>query len=1302
MRKNYFFPLLFLLFSFLGFSQYDATTDRAALIALYNSTNGDNWTNSWDITAATDTWSGVTLDANDRVTNLSLYNNNLVGSLPEEIGNLSELTGLRLDNNSINGTIPSSIGNLTLLTSIDFNRNQISGSIPASIGNLSNLQIIYMNSNQLEGPIPTEIGNLSSIRWIQMYANNLSGELPASMGNLSNLVNLTLYSNNFTGTIPVEFGNLSNLEDLWLGGQLEGPLPEFLGNLTKLNVLYLYGNSFTGTIPSTWANLVNLRLLDLRLNSLSGSIPNFITNFSSLQVLRIGNNDFTGSVPIGLWSLPNLREVRLNSLTSLDNWSFPTEFFNATNLETFYGMNTNLTGTLPNGFSTTSSLKLFQVYDNNLEGQVPSSLFLIPTIETIGLALNNFSGLLPSSISSSLKNVDIYNNNFIFEDIVPVHSNYMSSVDTFRYSNQSKIDNERTITLNEGDRFEISVEGTNLASNTYQWNKGSQPNYGSNLPNETNKTFVIENVTPNDQYLFRCYVDNPDAPELTILTQDITLIVNTADDDNDGVTNFNDDCPNTPEGETVDARGCSSSQADDDNDGVTNNLDQCPNTPLEVTVNTQGCTVTDPNKANFLQNFSFENWSGNPQQPDGWTIENENGFSKITESTDGQYALELDLNDEIATYTQTRLSTFQVTPIKLQTETAYTVSLDYKVQLGNTISAYLEILKDDGTYTIQYLSEFVGLNDDGNWHRYTYDFQTDTADEDYVVELVFRARTAPTNIIRIDNVQILGEPIPDADNDGVPDADDLCPNTPVTALAVDATGCEVVIDDSNILKNPSFEDWTSGGLNISEWGRLLTGPYAQTTDISDNLQFSIQLTTGGSGNICGVFQDGIILYKDITYQFAVDYKVVSGTFNKVEFNLSDGVFNTFESLTTTNIQSGWSTHTATYTPTENIDLTLYLEAYSDLIDGEILFDNTSLLAIKKGDTFLDSDNDGVTNDVDQCPGTPEGYFVDNTGCPLTQTDTDEDGDGVYDADDLCPNTPTGETVDANGCSESQLDGDNDGVNNNQDQCPNSSPGATVDANGCSTNQVPEPDIPFDAIQVKVTSTTCPDRANGEISISFDKDYLYTVRITATLLDNTFDNINSSSGLIRSDLPADTYTVCVTIPTYPNFERCYTVQIETPEEFNSGKAVVDYTKKTGRLVVSGSKNYEVSVNDKTFNYAFNNTGINELAFDLTDGTNTIITRTDKNCQGEYQETFVLNSVMVSPNPTTSDEVHILGLLNADDATINISDSSGALLKSFNVKIQNASINLPIADLPSGLFHISIKSKEQEVQTKMIKR
>ena len=121
---------------------------------------------------------------------------------------------------------------------------------------------------------------------------------------------------------------------------------------------------------------------------------------------------------------------------------------------------------------------------------------------------------------------------------------------------------------------------------------------------------------------------------------------------------------------------------------------------------------------------------------------------------------------------------------------------------------------------------------------------------------------------------------------------------------------------------------------------------------------------------------------------------------------------------------------------------------------------------------LDSDGDGVFDDVDQCTDTPNGETVDANGCSASQLDSD--GDGVFDDVDQCADTPNGETVDANGCSASQLDSDGDGVFDDVDQCGNTPEGDTVDNNGCSSTQ-----IDTDGDGVTDDLDTCSDTVSGE-------------------------------------------------------------------------------------------------------------------------------------------------------------------------------------------------------------------------------
>jgi surface protein len=101
--------------------------------------------------------------------------------------------------------------------------------------------------------------------------------------------------------------------------------------------------------------------------------------------------------------------------------------------------------------------------------------------------------------------------------------------------------------------------------------------------------------------------------------------------------------------------------------------------------------------------------------------------------------------------------------------------------------------------------------------------------------------------------------------------------------------------------------------------------------------------------------------------------------------------------------------------------------------------------------LLDTDGDGVTDDIDQCNSTLSGQTVDSNGCSDSQKDSDEDG--VTDDLDTCPETPSGEEINETGCSSSQIDTDGDGVMDDKDTCGDTRIGVPVDENGCMLNPI---------------------------------------------------------------------------------------------------------------------------------------------------------------------------------------------------------------------------------------------------------
>ena len=118
-----------------------AETDRVALVAFYNATDGPNWDDNenWLSDEPLGEWWGVTTDDNGRVDDLNLQQNGLSGEIPPELGSLTYLRWLRLDRNKLSGEIPPELGSLANLYELHLWGNQLSGEIPPELLSLANL-----------------------------------------------------------------------------------------------------------------------------------------------------------------------------------------------------------------------------------------------------------------------------------------------------------------------------------------------------------------------------------------------------------------------------------------------------------------------------------------------------------------------------------------------------------------------------------------------------------------------------------------------------------------------------------------------------------------------------------------------------------------------------------------------------------------------------------------------------------------------------------------------------------------------------------------------------------------------------------------------------------------------------------------------------------------------------------------------------------------------------------------------------------------------------------------------------------
>jgi len=357
-------------------------SDSLALVALYQSTNGINWGTNWPLTQPISTWHGITLNAEGCVTHINLNQNNLVGTIPAEIGNLSALIRLNMYSNKLSGSIPVEIGNLSELHQIWLFSNQLSGELPSEIGNLSNLTHLGIGGNQLTGTIPSSYGNLSNLSFLTVKNNNLSGCFD------DNLLNICAAGNDS----GINTGN--SFDTTWSafcttgdGGCTPPPPPPSTCRYLDSLVLVKIHQSTNGanwttqwnfaTPIHTWYGIALnangcVTEINLSNNNLTGTIPPEIGQLAALTRLNMHSNNLSGNTPSTIGNLSELLQIWLfkNQLSGM----LPPEIGNLSNL-THFGAGVNqLTGTIPGSYGNLSNLGFFTIPQNQLSGCFDANL----------------------------------------------------------------------------------------------------------------------------------------------------------------------------------------------------------------------------------------------------------------------------------------------------------------------------------------------------------------------------------------------------------------------------------------------------------------------------------------------------------------------------------------------------------------------------------------------------------------------------------------------------------------------------------------------------------------------------------------------------------------------------------------------------------------------------------------------------------------------------------------------------------------------------------------------------------------
>ncbi|KAF2300771.1 hypothetical protein GH714_015672 [Hevea brasiliensis] len=155
-----------------------------------------------------------------------IVNLETMGVIPESVGNLSkDLSKLYMGESANVGSCwksnrwkdSNSLGNLQKLNQVDLSGNKLVGRIPTTFGNFHNLLSMDLSTNKLNGTIPKEILSLQSLSLILNLSNNfLNGNLSEEIGLLDSVATIDLSNNHLSGNIPDSLKNCKSLEELYI------------------------------------------------------------------------------------------------------------------------------------------------------------------------------------------------------------------------------------------------------------------------------------------------------------------------------------------------------------------------------------------------------------------------------------------------------------------------------------------------------------------------------------------------------------------------------------------------------------------------------------------------------------------------------------------------------------------------------------------------------------------------------------------------------------------------------------------------------------------------------------------------------------------------------------------------------------------------------------------------------------------------------------------------------------------------------------------------------------------------------
>ncbi|KAH9659760.1 Receptor-like protein 13 [Citrus sinensis] len=347
---------------------------------------------------------------------LDVSYNQLTENISPGLCELVLLRELHIDNNDLRGSLPLCLANLTSLRVLDVSYNQLTENISSSpLVHLTSIEeLILSNNHFFQIPISLEpLFNLSKLKTFdgeicaeteshyisltpkfQLTSISLSGYIDE---NNTNLETLLLANNSLFGSFRMPIHSHQKLARLDVSKNFfQGHIPVEIGTyLPCLMDLNLSRNAFNSSIPSSFADMKMLKRLDISYNQLTGEIPErMATGCFSLEILALSNNSLQGHIFSKKFNLTNLMTLQLdgNNFTG----EIPESLSKCRFLRGLYLSDNHLSGKIPRWLGNLSALEDIIMPNNNLEGPIPIEFCQLDYQRILDLSNNSIFGTLPS------------------------------------------------------------------------------------------------------------------------------------------------------------------------------------------------------------------------------------------------------------------------------------------------------------------------------------------------------------------------------------------------------------------------------------------------------------------------------------------------------------------------------------------------------------------------------------------------------------------------------------------------------------------------------------------------------------------------------------------------------------------------------------------------------------------------------------------------------------------------------------------------------------------------------------------